>query len=109
MDTEINEMMRKYTANPILVIIDVNPKDDLEIPTDAYCTVDEIGDDKSDTKRTFVHLPSEIGAFEAEEVGVEHLLRDIRVSQCSGLVDGELQILKQLLCRITPLEPYQKR
>jgi len=25
-------------------------------------------------------LPSEIGAFEAEEVGVEHLLRDIRVS-----------------------------
>lgn len=25
-----------------------------------------------------MHIPSEIGALEAEEIGVEHLLRDIR-------------------------------
>ena len=27
---------------------------------------------------TFQHLSSEVGAFEAEEIGVEHLLRDIK-------------------------------
>jgi 26S proteasome regulatory subunit N8 len=31
--------------------------------------------DGSPASKTFEHLPSEIGAEEAEEVGVEHLLR----------------------------------
>ncbi len=31
--------------------------------------------DGTPTTRTFEHTPSEIGAEEAEEVGVEHLLR----------------------------------
>ena len=35
--------------------------------------------------KTFEHVASEIGAEEAEEVGVEHLLRDIKVSLCSGV------------------------
>jgi len=29
-------------------------------------------------QRQFTHVPSTIGATEAEEVGVEHLLRDIK-------------------------------
>ena len=36
-------------------------------------------------KRTFVHIPSSVGAFEAEEVGVEHLLRDIKNASTSTL------------------------
>jgi len=35
-------------------------------------------DDNGNLNRQFVHLPSSIGASEAEEVGVEHLLRDIK-------------------------------
>ena len=31
--------------------------------------------DGTPTSRTFEHIPSEMGAEEAEEVGVEHLLR----------------------------------
>lgn len=31
--------------------------------------------DGTPTSKTFDHVPSEIGAEEAEEVGVEHLLR----------------------------------
>ena len=31
--------------------------------------------DGTPTSKTFEHIPSEIGAEEAEEVGVEHLLR----------------------------------
>ena len=34
--------------------------------------------DGTPTTKTFEHLPSMIGAEEAEEVGVEHLLRDIK-------------------------------
>jgi hypothetical protein len=39
---EINELIRKYTANPILAIIDVNPRDELEIPTEAYISVENV-------------------------------------------------------------------
>jgi 26S proteasome regulatory subunit N8 len=42
-DLEINEMFKKYTSNPVLVIINVQPTD-LGIPTDAYYSVEEIHD-----------------------------------------------------------------
>ena len=38
----------------------------------------QVHDDGTPTTRTFDHVKSEIGAEEAEEVGVEHLLRDIK-------------------------------
>ena len=34
--------------------------------------------DGTPTTKTFDHVPSEIGAEEAEEVGVEHLLRCLK-------------------------------
>jgi len=37
---EIHERIRRYTPNPVFVIVDVNPKDDYEIPTEAYLSVD---------------------------------------------------------------------
>lgn len=40
-DLEINELFRKYAANPLLVIIDVQPKE-LGIPTQAYCAVEDV-------------------------------------------------------------------
>ena len=42
-----------------------------------FCT-HQVHDDGTPTTRTFDHVKSEIGAEEAEEVGVEHLLRDIK-------------------------------
>ena len=33
--------------------------------------------DGSQTTKTFNHVPTEIRAAEAEEIGVEHLLRDV--------------------------------
>lgn len=39
-DLEINELFRRYTPNPVLVIIEVQPKD-LGIPTKAYVAVEE--------------------------------------------------------------------
>jgi 26S proteasome regulatory subunit N8 len=43
-DLEINELIKRYTPNPVLVIIDVQPKDLSTIPTDAYVAVEEIHD-----------------------------------------------------------------
>ncbi|KAG9806739.1 26S proteasome regulatory subunit rpn-8, partial [Aureobasidium melanogenum] len=95
-DLEINELFKRYTPNPLLVIIDVQPKD-VGVPTDAYFAVDEIKDDGTTTAKTFVHTPSTIEAEEAEEIGVEHLLRDIRdvaVGTLSTRVTSQLQSLQ---------------
>lgn len=42
-DLKINELFKRYTPNPLLVIIDVQPKE-AGVPTDAYFAVDEIKD-----------------------------------------------------------------
>lgn len=42
-DLEINELFKRYTPNPLLVIIDVQPKV-VGVPTDAYFAVEEIKD-----------------------------------------------------------------
>lgn len=108
-DLEINELMRRYTAEPILCIIDVNPKDDLEIPTQAYISIENKPEAKSVSRRTFMHVPCEIGAQEAEEVGVEHLLRNIRdtsMSTVTGQVQNKLASLYSLKNRMQDLTKY---
>ena len=77
-DILINDLIRKYCPNSVLVIIDPKPTR-VGLPTEAYKVVEEIHDDGTPTTKTFEHVPSEIGAEEAEEVGVEHLLRDVKV------------------------------
>lgn len=42
-DLEINELFKRYTPNPLLVIIDVQPRES-GVPTDAYFAVEEIKD-----------------------------------------------------------------
>lgn len=81
-DLKINDVFKRYVPNPLLVIVDIQPRT-VGIPTDAYFAVDDIKHDGSRAERTFVHVPSSIEAEEAEEIGVEHLLRDIR-DQAAG-------------------------
>ena len=49
-DLEINELFKRYTPNPLLVIIDVQPKE-VGVPTDAYFAVEEIKDVPEDVPR----------------------------------------------------------
>lgn len=42
-DVAINELVRRYCANSVLVIIDAKPKD-LGLPTEAYRAVEEVHD-----------------------------------------------------------------
>lgn len=107
-DLEINELFKRYTPNPLLVIIDVQPKE-VGVPTDAYFAVEEIRDDGTTTSKTFVHTPSTIWAEEAEEIGVEHLLRDIRdvaVGTLSTRITSQLQSLQGLHLRLRDIQAY---
>jgi 26S proteasome regulatory subunit N8 len=93
---------------PILCIIDVRP-DSEGIPTQAYYSVEQIADEDKATKRTFRHVQSEVGAYEAEEVGVEHLLRDINdptVSTLASRVRQKMTGLRGLKGNLLEMHDY---
>jgi len=107
-DQEINELFKRFIARPVMVIVDVRP-DTVGIPTDAYFGVEEIKDDGTETRKTFLHVPSAIEAEEAEEIGVEHLLRDIKDSTTTTLatrVTEQLASLQGLRSRLSDVQKY---
>merc|ERR1711915_791551 len=110
-DLEINDLFKRYTPNPLLVIVDVQPKD-VGVPTDAYFAVEEIKDDGTSTSKTFVHTPTTIEAEESEEIGVEHLLRDIRdvaAGTLSTRITSQLQSLQGLHLRLQDIGKYLQK
>jgi hypothetical protein len=88
-------LLCSYVLNPVLVIIDVQPKE-LGIPTKAYYAVEEVKEVSvvlevgslcylvhhlnihccpsqnatQKSQKVFVHVPSEIAAHEVEEIGM---------------------------------------
>ena len=66
-DIKINDKIRNYCPQSVLVIVDAEPKT-VGLPTEAYRAVEEVHDDGTPTTKTFEHVASEIGAEEAEEV-----------------------------------------
>lgn len=100
--------MRKYNSQSVLVIVDVE-KQDAGLPTEAYIAVDEVSADGSEARTTFANVPSEMGAEEAEEVGVEHLLRDIKTQQVGTLsyrIGEQLRGLVGLESRLREIARY---
>jgi 26S proteasome regulatory subunit N8 len=81
--------------------------------TDALNTVtDSLIQDGTTTSKTFVHTPSIIEAEEAEEIGVEHLLRDIRdvaVGTLSTRITSQLQSLQGLHLRLRDIGQYLQK
>jgi len=75
-DTEINDIFKKYSQRTVLCIIETTTND-WSLPARAYFCTEEVHDDGTPSTKTFNHLNVEIGAEEAEEVGVEHLCRDV--------------------------------
>jgi len=118
-DVRIHALLKRFvkvtpqTPPPVFVIIDVRP-DRHELPTTAYKVVEDDADagPSSSTgvvRETFAHVPSSIGAAEAEEVGVEHLLRDINdptVSTVASLVRAKLSGLDSLAEKLREMEDY---
>ena len=98
-DISINEIMRRYNSNPCFVVCNVQDENLIGLPTEAYYSQEEV-DDEGNLNRQFVHVSSSIGATEAEEIGVEHLLRDIKDAsqgELSKRVSDKLLGLKVLV------------
>eukprot|EP01129_Flabellula_baltica_P011915 TRINITY_DN52_c0_g1_i1.p1 TRINITY_DN52_c0_g1~~TRINITY_DN52_c0_g1_i1.p1 ORF type:complete len:315 (+),score=69.85 TRINITY_DN52_c0_g1_i1:52-996(+) len=107
-DMEINNLFRRYCANPVFVIVDVEPQE-VGIPTKSYIAVQEVTEDEKKTEYRFQHIPSVIGALEAEEVGVEHLLRDVKDANISTLgtqVNDKILALRSLKGKLEEMVQY---
>ncbi|KAL1245344.1 Flap endonuclease [Trichinella spiralis] len=74
-DIAINSVLKSFVMHPVLCVVSVKKHG---IPADAYIEVEEVQDDGSVPLRTFELLSCCIQSEEAEAVGVEHLLRDIK-------------------------------
>jgi len=109
-DLDINNLFTRYTPNPVFVIIEVQPQEEFQIPTQGYIAVEEVNENATEmTTLAFKHIPSEIGALEAEEVGVEHLLRDVKDTSVSTLatqVHRKLLSLKSLISHLQEMHRY---
>lgn len=108
-DIDINQLMARYCDNPLLLICEVQPKD-MGLPVHAYLARDEVREDGTErSKKVFVNLPTEVGATEAEEIGVEHLLRDVKdaaVSTLSSEVGDMVTGLRGLKSRLLEMREY---
>ena len=109
-DIQINEILRRYNTSPVFVVCRVQDEQQISLPTEAYFTTEET-DSNGNIRRQFIHVPSTIGATEAEEVGVEHLLRDIKDAsqgQLSKLVIDKINGLKTLAGKLKEMRLYME-
>lgn len=101
-------MFRQYVPDPVFVIIDVRPGV-AEIPTVAYRAIEEIQTEGKDIERVFKHIPCRIEADEPEEIGVEHLLRDINDPSTSTLamqIKQKIVGINSLVKRLEEIKTY---
>lgn len=113
-DLRIYDLVSRFTVgspySPVFCIIDIRPNRQ-SIPTTAYKVVEEVssGNDSNQRNRQFAHVPSLIGAMEAEEVGVEHLLREINdptVSTVASLIKAKMSGLATLAEKLVECQQY---
>ncbi len=100
----------KFKIQPVFTIIDIRvDRNEPGLPVKAYTIVEQVDSNGKEVIRTFKHIDSEIGAYEAEEVGVEHLLRDINDPSTSTLAERirqKSQALKALETRLKEVAAY---
>jgi len=113
-DLRIYDIVQRFVTSstpPVFCIIDIRP-DRPSIPTTAYKVVEKVSSSNTTNQQvrlTFAHVPSLIGAMEAEEVGVEHLLRDINdptVSTVASLIKAKMAGLSTLTEKLVEMKDY---
>eukprot|EP00948_MAST-09A_sp_MAST-9A-sp1_P003486 g3486.t1 len=124
-DLHIQDMFRKYCKDPIMALVDVDSESSAlaesalsnsteatdnggGIPIKAYYA-QEIVKDGREINREFVHVHSSVSAYEAEEVGVECLLRGINdpsVSELAGSIRHRINSMSSLRDRLLKMSSY---
>jgi 26S proteasome regulatory subunit N8 len=107
-DLRIHDIVERFASGTVFCIVDIRP-DRRDLPVTAYRVVEEASAKSQQVTRTFAHVPCQMGAIEAEEVGVEHLLRDINdptVSTLSSLISGKIAGLSTLAEKLLECREY---
>ena len=73
----MNEIWAHYTTFLVLIVNNMKQKKEFEWPTNAFYSVRTINN-KGLVTRGFKRILCQVAAYEAEEVGVEHLVREIK-------------------------------
>ncbi|CXI31781.1 26S proteasome regulatory subunit RPN8, putative [Plasmodium berghei] len=106
-DIFINEIFYKYHHAPIFLLVNVHTNQTI-FPVNAYVAIEKaISNNKF--RKTFIHIPVRIGAFEAEDVGVEFLLKELKSVSTSTLatkVGDKLSSLKTLISKLYEISEY---
>merc|ERR1711970_1259788 len=112
-DLMIHELIQKSMPaghDATLVVIDVSTtRQDSGLPTEAYVAVDTVREDGKPVEKTWKHLASAVGAEEAEEVGVEQLLRDVHNPTAGSLsqkITAQLASIRGLLQKLEQIHVY---
>lgn len=110
-DLTINEIFQKYCSSPVLLVIDPQCSSS-ELPFNAYFAIEEVKEDGTATTRTFTNISSVIESEEAEEIGVEHLLRDVKEDVPTGLsgqIHTKFAALESLQRQLDQVDGYLEK
>lgn len=107
-DSTIHDLFSRYCTMPILAVVDPVSSTGT-LPITSYVLLEEIREDGSHASRTFSHIPTAIESEEAEEVGVEHLLRNVRdaaVGNLSKAIANKVKSLSTLDRHLQEVDSY---
>jgi 26S proteasome regulatory subunit N8 len=107
-DLEINEIFSGYNKKSILITCDVNSKKEFDLPTKAFYAVEYV-DNEGYIQRSFKSIACKVEAFEPEEVGVEHLIRelkDLNMDSLQNKLQNKVQSLVALRGKISTISQY---
>lgn len=109
-DPDAAPLAPRASSRPaVFVTCDVRPAA-VGLPFAAYAAVDEARADGTErASRAFASVPVRVGQTEAEAVGVEHLLRDVRdstLSELSADVSAKVSALQGLSTRLQEVQLY---
>lgn len=107
-DIDINELFANYTPHPVLIVADVKAKQSIDLPIKAFYSVQNIND-AGLVYRSFKNISCSVSAFEAEEVGVEHLVREIKNLNMDSLkskLENKIKSLASLENKISTIVGY---
>eukprot|EP00924_Labyrinthula_sp_SR-Ha-C_P011366 snap_masked-scaffold_36-processed-gene-2.78-mRNA-1 protein AED:0.02 eAED:0.02 QI:0/-1/0/1/-1/1/1/0/310 len=106
-DLDIDLRFQKYVQSPLFLIVDLS-NENVSVPCSTYVS-EEIVNEKKSTSRSFRTVKNKVAAYEAEEVGVEHLLRDIHdptVSTLSARVKNKKTGLSSLMGKLEEIYSF---
>jgi 26S proteasome regulatory subunit N8 len=108
-DLRIHKVVQPFSPTPaVFCIIDIRP-DRPDLPVTAYKVTETVVGQEKKVERQFTHVPVGMGADEPEEIGVEHLLRDINdptISTVASLIKSKLSGLSTLMEKLVDAKEY---